>query len=96
MQKGEVIKIMRRHERRLRAFQVVALRLFGSLARGEGRPGSDVDLLVDFAGPPSFDQYMELKFFLEDVLGRKVDLVTRNALKPALRRQIEKEAVRIA
>ncbi len=78
------------------AFGVRALYLFGSVARGTARQASDVDLLVDFEGPASFDAFMGLKLFLEDLLGRDVDLVTRRALKPRLREPIEREALRVA
>ncbi|MGH2456741.1 MAG: nucleotidyltransferase family protein [Candidatus Limnocylindria bacterium] len=52
--------------------------------------------LVEYDGAATFDRYMELKFFLEDLLGRKVDLVTRNALRPRRRPSIESEAIRVA
>jgi predicted nucleotidyltransferase len=77
-------------------FGVLSLRLFGSVARGEAAPGSDIDVLVDFGGPPTFDQYMDLKFFLEDLLQAKVDLVTVSGLRPRLRPRIEEEAIRVA
>lgn len=57
---------------------------------------SDVDILVRFEGPPTFDRFMEVKLALEDALGRRVDLVTPAALKPALARRIEKELVDVA
>ncbi|MDR3672336.1 MAG: nucleotidyltransferase family protein [Holophaga sp.] len=78
------------------AMGVGELYLFGSVARDEARDDSDVDLLVEFTGPPSFDRFMDLKFFLEDALGIPVDLVTRRALKRILRTEIEREAVRVA
>ena len=67
--------------------------MFGSTARGEARPDSDLDLLVEFAVGPTFDSFMGLKFFLEDNLGRKVDLVTPDSHKPRMRPVIEREAV---
>jgi len=70
--------------------------VFGSVARDEAGDDSDVDLLVEFTGPPSFDRFMDLKFFLEGTLGIPVDLVTRRALKTGLRTEIERDAVRIA
>ena len=96
MQKHDIIRLLQQHDTQLRARHVAALHLFGSRARDQGRPGSDVDFLVDFNGPPDFDLYMDLKFYLEELLGCPVDLVTRNALKPALRPQIEQEAIRVA
>ena len=72
------------------------LRVFGSVARGGARPTSDLDLLVDFPGSPSFEQFMDLKLALEDLLNVRVDLVTRGGLRAELRDQIEREAVPLA
>lgn len=77
-------------------FGVRDLAIFGSVERGEATEGSDLDVLVDFSGPATFDGFMGLKFFLEDSLGVRVDLVTRAALKPRLRSRIEAEARRVA
>ncbi len=77
-------------------FGVRELAVFGSVARGEATSSSDIDLLVDFDGPATFDGYMGLKLFLEDGLGLSVDLVTRAALKPRLRSRIETESRRVA
>ncbi len=75
---------------------VRSLALFGSAARGELLPGSDLDILVEFDGPARFDPFMDLKWLLEDTLGRPVDLVTTGALKPALRARIEPDLLRVA
>ena len=64
--------------------------LFGSCTRGEDRPGSDVDILVEFERK-TFDNYMGLKFFLEDRLARRVDLVIADSIKPRLRESILQE-----
>jgi len=77
-------------------FAVRELSVFGSVARGEATEASDLDVLVDFAGPATFDRFMGLKLFLEDSLGVRIDLVTRAALKPRLRSRIEAEARRVA
>lgn len=83
--------------RRLKTdFGVSALYVFGSVARGEATPESDVDLLVDFDGRPTFAKFMDLKALLEDALGVRVDLVTRPALREQLRPRIEAEARRVA
>lgn len=79
-----------------REFGVRRIALFGSTARGEAREGSDLDILVDFENDPTFLSFMGLKAFLEDHLGRKVDLVTRDALKPRMRPAVEREAVDVA
>ncbi|MCH9714785.1 MAG: nucleotidyltransferase domain-containing protein [Cyanobacteria bacterium] len=63
---------------------------------GAAKPGSDVDLLVDFPESPSFEQYMDLKLALEGPLGSRVDLVTRRGLRESLRAQIEAEAQVVA
>jgi len=65
-------------------FQVNQLGLFGSYRRGEAKAESDIDILVDFV-TPTFDNYMNLKFYLEDLFGHDIDLVTIGALKPRLR-----------
>jgi hypothetical protein len=87
------LQILADHREHLKRFGVKSLALFGSVARGEARRDSDVDILVEFEGPATFDQYMDLKFWLEDLFGCPVDLVTRKALKPRLRPYVEKEAV---
>lgn len=77
-------------------FGVAEIDLFGSLARDEADENSDIDLLVEFQGKADFDRFMDLRFFLEELLGTKVDLVTRNALKPRMRPLVEAEAIRVA
>ena len=68
-------------------FGVKTIGLFGSWVRKQASPASDIDLLVEF-DQPSFDKYMDLKFYLEDLLGKPVDLVLKTALKPRLQRLI--------
>ena len=75
---------------------MAALYVFGSVARGEAASGSDVDLLVEFQGPPTFARFMDLKFLLEDTLGARVDLVTRGALRATIRPRVAAEAQRVA
>lgn len=78
----------------LEALHVRSLSLFGSVARDEAGPDSDVDLLVDFDAPVGLFEFLELKERLEEILGTHVDLVTRNGLKPQLRERILREVVR--
>ncbi len=78
-----------------RRFGVVRLALFGSTARDCSGDDSDVDVLVAFDGPATSDRYFGVQFFLEDLLGRPVDLVTEKALRPELRPFIEKEALHV-
>jgi predicted nucleotidyltransferase len=74
------------------AYSVRRIGLFGSCARGDQHGSSDVDILVEF-DKPTFDHYMDLKFRLEEVFGRPVDLVLADTLKPRLKPIVEKEAV---
>lgn len=76
-------------------YGVTGLALFGSTARDTARTDSDVDILVSFDGPATSERYFGVQFFLEDLLGRRVDLVTDRALRPELRPFIEKEAVHV-
>ncbi len=78
-----------------RRFGVVRLALFGSTARDAARPGSDIDILVAFDGPATSEKYFGVQFFLEDRLGRPVDLVTEKALRAELRPSIEREALHV-
>lgn len=80
----------------LRDFDVATLRLFGSFARNQAHSKSDVDLLVKFTNTPNYDQFMDLKFYLEEMLGLDVDLVTDDAVRPELRQKIEKESLLVA
>jgi hypothetical protein len=73
-------------------FKVKRIGLFGSRARGDERSGSAIDLLVEFSGPVGWD-FLDLKEFLEEGLGRKVDLVTYKALKPAMKAKVLREVV---
>jgi len=87
------IAILKKHEATIkRKYGVKKMGVFGSFARGEGKENSDIDVLVDFKeGAKTFDNFMELKFFLEDLFVRKVDLVTVKALRPQLKEDILKE-----
>jgi predicted nucleotidyltransferase len=73
-------------------FSVVRIGVFGSFARGDETPESDVDIIVELA-EPTFDHYMDLKFRLEEVLQRPVDLVMADTLKPRLKPIVEREVV---
>jgi uncharacterized protein len=79
----------------IESYGITSLGLFGSVARDEATDTSDVDVLVDFGAPPTFDQYMGLKIFLEDLLQCRVDLVTRRALKERIRPYVGKDVVRV-
>jgi len=96
MGRDDVIKQLKANLNRFSEFKVKSLAIFGSVARDEARLDSDVDVLVEFEGLATFDRYMELKLFLEDLLGRPIDLVTRKGIRPELAPYIEQEARRVA
>ena len=91
-----VLSVLKKNSIALDRLGVKSLAVFGSTARNEATPSSDIDILVAFQFPPTFDQYIETKFFLEDLLGCKVDLVIQEGLKPLVRAEVEKEAVYVA
>ena len=78
-----------------RRFGVTRLALFGSMARDAARADSDLDILVDFDGPATSARYFGVQFYLEDLLGRRVDLVTDKALRAELRPYVEREALHV-
>ena len=85
-----MLKIQDMREELAERFSVRSIGVFGSTVAGQANAQSDVDILVEL-NEPTFDHYMELKFRLEEVLGRDVDLVLKDALKPRLKPIIEKE-----
>ncbi len=89
------IEILKKHEEEIKKrYNVSKIGVFGSYARGEGKEESDVDIFVEFRkGFKTFDNYMDLKFYLEDLFSRRIDLVTFKALKPQLKKDILKEVV---
>ncbi|MFI5331258.1 MAG: nucleotidyltransferase family protein [Desulfobaccales bacterium] len=92
MLKESPIAILNQHRAELSAMGVKSLKLFGSTVRGETRPESDLDILVEFCKPVGLLAFMRLKHRLTELLGTPVDLVTPDALKPALRDGILLEA----
>jgi len=86
---NEIMKFMNEHMDTIRAFHIKRIGVFGSFAREEQTNDSDVDILVEFEeGQETLDNYMDLKFYLEDTFGRNVDLVISSAIKDALRKSI--------
>lgn len=97
MEHGPVVESIRKRATELRErFDVGALYLFGSQARGDAGPTSDADFLVEFAGGATVDKLLDLADFLEELLGMPVDLVTRNGVKARLLQTIEREMIRAA
>ncbi|MBI5215886.1 MAG: nucleotidyltransferase family protein [Ignavibacteriae bacterium] len=77
-----------------RNFKVKEIGIFGSFVKVRNSRTSDIDILVEFEkGCTTFDNYMDLKFFLEKMLRRKVDVVLKNTLRPELREKILSETI---
>ena len=93
MTRDDIIHALREHMPEIRRYGVSHLAVFGSCVRGEARPDSDVDVLVEFGTPVSIFKFLDLKEYLEGLLSCTVDLVMRGALKPQLRDRILAEAV---
>ena len=90
MDQKQVVKRIQANQARLTELGVASLSLFGSVARGDSKEDSDIDLLV------RFDRYMDLKLCLEDLLGRRVDLVTEQALREEIRAHVKQDLLRVA
>jgi predicted nucleotidyltransferase len=90
--KREILKTLSANQAKIKSFGVRGLSLFGSCARGDETAESDLDFVVEFERK-SFDAYMDLKFFLEDLFDKPVDLVLSDGIKPRLRAAILQEAV---
>ena len=91
----ELLSLLRQHEPELkRRFGVARIGIFGSFARGEERPDSDVDVLVVFQkGEKTFDNFMGTKFYLEELFGANVDLVLADTIKPRLKPYIDRDLI---
>jgi predicted nucleotidyltransferase len=96
MTRDQALKLLQAHKAALTTkFGVTRLALFGSTVRDTAGSDSDIDILVAFDGPATSQRYFGVQFYLEDLFGRPVDLVTEKALRPELRPFIEQEAVRV-
>lgn len=98
MDRNEVIGRISKEKIRLLEFNVQALYIFGSVARGEAGKGSDVDILVEFkpGAPTGLFLFVRLKVFLESILECPVDMVTVDALHPLMRDSVMEERVLVA
>ena len=95
--KRDILKVLNEHCEQIKALGVKRLGLFGSFVREEARDTSDIDLLVEFEpGQKTFDHFMTLSFLLEDLLHRRVELVTPEALSPYIGPYILKEMEYVA
>jgi predicted nucleotidyltransferase len=96
MIRADTLALLSQHKPEIQhRFGVRSLALFGSRAREQSHAGSDIDVLVEFDGPATSARYFGLQFFLEDLLGGPVDLVTTQALRPQLRPFIERDAIHV-
>ena len=96
MNQARTLELLRNHKAHLaRLYGVTGLALFGSTVRSEARQDSDIDILVSFDGPATSGRYFGVQFYLEDLLGRPVELVTEKALRRELRPYVESQAVRV-
>jgi uncharacterized protein len=94
--KEDLIERILEERERLSFFGVTSIGLFGSFVRGEQTPSSDIDILVEFiAEKHTFDNFMEVSFLLEEILGRKVEVVTPEGLSPHIGPHILKEVERV-
>ena len=93
MSRENLISILNDHKVELYNQGVKSLAVFGSVARGDNSPQSDVDILVEFDHPVGLFEFIRLKHFLELMVGCEVDLVTLAALRPMMRERIMKEAI---
>jgi len=92
----DIKRILLRNKAELRKrFKVKTIGVFGSYVRGEQKRQSDVDLLVEFEEPVGLFEFMDLEMYLTDLLGVKVDLVSKKALKPHIGERILKEVTMI-
>ena len=96
MRADDVKQILASHRQRLAELGAAQLWVFGSVARGEARVDSDVDILVELSRPVGLVAFSRLRRFLEQTLGTKVDLGTPDSLRPSIRAEVLTEAVRVA
>jgi predicted nucleotidyltransferase len=93
LEREAILNSLRIHKTDLAKMGVISIALFGSAARGEGPPDSDVDLLVELAPPLSYDTYTRVNFYLKDLLGCPVDLVFLDKFKSRIRPSVLAEAI---
>ena len=96
MNRDEVLNTLRAHKPTLaERFGVTGLALFGSFARDQANAASDVDILVTFDPPPNWRSYFGTQFYLEDLLGRPVDMATNEELRAEIRPYVERDVINV-
>lgn len=93
MKRDEVLNTLKHNKILVEQYGIKSLYLFGSTARDEARPDSDVDLLVEFNRPLGLFEFIELQQKLESILRCKVDLGTKRSLKQQIRAEVLREAI---
>ncbi len=94
MDRDDVLNLLRAHKIALaQGFGVVEVRLYGSFARGQASGDSDVDVLVRFDAPPDWSRYFDAQAYLEELLGRPVDMATSQELRAEIRPYVERELI---
>ncbi len=90
--KEDIIKTLGSQKHELKKYGIEKIALFGSFVRNEQKKGSDIDFLVQFSkGAKKYDNFINLAYYLEELLGKKVDLVTKESLSPYIKPYIIKE-----
>jgi predicted nucleotidyltransferase len=96
MRRAEALRLLAEHRTEIDNFGVTSLAIFGSVARDEARPDSDVDILVEFGRPVGYFKLLDLQEHLSRILGRDVDLCTLGTLREEIRDDVLREAIRAA
>jgi predicted nucleotidyltransferase len=91
--KDEIIKTLQQHKEDLNRLHVKELALFGSVARGDHRPDSDIDILVEFSHGSSFDKYCNLSEYLQSLFHQDIDVVTFQSVRPQIMESIKNDTV---
>lgn len=86
----KIMSLLKKHNDILKKYKVKRIGLFGSYVRGEQKKQSDIDFLVEFE-EPTFDNFMDLIFYFEELFGRKIELITNGSLSPYIQPYVEKE-----
>ncbi len=92
---SDVLTKVKAHQAALESMGVKSLDLFGSVARNQATPSSDIDFLIEFSKPVGLFQLLEIQYFLEDLLERSIDLGTTDSLKEHLREPVLEDAIRV-